>query len=123
MAPTIPPQVAEFQTTTQVLEAGLPLFYRGKVRDTFELPSYPDLLLQTATNRVSIYDFVLPCLSLASFAGNWFLRATSWGMNLLLLILPATGNSLTGRKQKSRENHFLFLMTNNIFAIGGEKRA
>jgi len=36
----------------------LPLFGRGKVRDTFELG---DLLLIVATDRISAFDVVLPC--------------------------------------------------------------
>ncbi len=36
----------------------LPLFIRGKVRDTYDLG---DLLLIVATDRISAYDSVLPC--------------------------------------------------------------
>ena len=36
----------------------LPLFIRGKVRDTYELG---DLLLIVATDRISAFDVVLPC--------------------------------------------------------------
>lgn len=32
---------------------------RGKVRDTYELPKHPNLLLVVATDRISIFDFVL----------------------------------------------------------------
>ena len=39
--------------------SGLPLISRGKVRDTYALPN-PALLLSVATDRVSIFDFVLP---------------------------------------------------------------
>jgi phosphoribosylaminoimidazole-succinocarboxamide synthase len=55
----IPPQVAETEMTRQILGSGLGLVYRGKVRDTFNLPGHPDLLLQCATDRLSIFDFVL----------------------------------------------------------------
>lgn len=55
----IPPQVAETEMTHTILAAGLNLRSRGKVRDTFGLPGHPDLLLQWATDRLSIYDFVL----------------------------------------------------------------
>ena len=37
----------------------LKLLSRGKVRDTYELPGYPKLLLVVATDRISIFDFVL----------------------------------------------------------------
>lgn len=36
----------------------LPLFWRGKVRDTYDLGNY---LLIIATDRISAFDFVLPC--------------------------------------------------------------
>lgn len=37
----------------------LPLISRGKVRDTYKLPNHPNLLLVVATDRISIFDFVL----------------------------------------------------------------
>lgn len=43
------------------LSSYLPCRHRGKVRDTFTLPE-PDLLLVVASDRVSIFDFVLPAL-------------------------------------------------------------
>ncbi len=33
--------------------------HQGKVRDTYEIPSHPDKLLVIATDRLSIFDFVL----------------------------------------------------------------
>ena len=39
---------------------GLELLNMGKVRNTFVLPDHPDKLLMVATDRISIYDFVLP---------------------------------------------------------------
>ena len=39
-------------------ELPLPLFVRGKVRDTYDLG---DLLLIVATDRISAFDSVLPC--------------------------------------------------------------
>lgn len=38
------------------------LLNRGKVRDTFDLPYQPDKLLVVASDRLSIFDFVLPAL-------------------------------------------------------------
>ncbi|MDP3778594.1 MAG: phosphoribosylaminoimidazolesuccinocarboxamide synthase [bacterium] len=38
----------------------LPLYRRGKVRDTYLLPDHPGLLLSVASDRISIFDFVLP---------------------------------------------------------------
>lgn len=47
-------------TKTVLFETNLPLplFHRGKVRDTYELG---DKLLIVATDRISAFDFVLPC--------------------------------------------------------------
>jgi phosphoribosylaminoimidazole-succinocarboxamide synthase len=36
----------------------LPLYGRGKVRDTYDLG---DILLVVATDRISAFDVVLPC--------------------------------------------------------------
>jgi phosphoribosylaminoimidazole-succinocarboxamide synthase len=41
---------------------GLKLLKRGKVRDIYLLPNFPDLLLQVCTDRISIFDFVLNAL-------------------------------------------------------------
>lgn len=58
----IPECVAESETSQYLRDQGLELFYQGKVRDTFEVPDRPDWLLQVATDRLSIFDFVLPVL-------------------------------------------------------------
>jgi len=53
----------------------LPLFIRGKVRDSYDLGN---LLLIIATDRISAFDFVLPCgipdkgLVLNQFSVFWF---------------------------------------------------
>lgn len=41
---------------------GLKLVSRGKVRDTYELPGFPHLLLAVVTDGISIFDFVLNAL-------------------------------------------------------------
>ncbi len=41
---------------------GLPPPRRGKVRDRYELPDHPDLLLFVASDRISVFDFVLNAL-------------------------------------------------------------
>lgn len=57
---------------------GLKNLYSGKVRETFSLPHYPDLLLFYATDRVSIFDIVLNALIpgkgyvLTAMAIMWF---------------------------------------------------
>ena len=53
----------------------LPLFFRGKVRDTYDLS---DLMLIVATDRISAFDVVLPCgipskgLVLNQLSAFWF---------------------------------------------------
>ncbi len=44
--------------TVTSTELNLPLFAKGKVRDTYELPD--DRLLMVATDRISAFDWVLP---------------------------------------------------------------
>lgn len=39
---------------------GLTHLFEGKVRDTYDLPGHPELLLPRASDRISIFDFVLP---------------------------------------------------------------
>ncbi|MDD5726081.1 MAG: phosphoribosylaminoimidazolesuccinocarboxamide synthase [Patescibacteria group bacterium] len=41
---------------------GLELINRGKVRDTYALPGHSDKMLVVASDRLSIFDFVLPAL-------------------------------------------------------------
>ncbi|PIY96678.1 MAG: phosphoribosylaminoimidazolesuccinocarboxamide synthase [Candidatus Kerfeldbacteria bacterium CG_4_10_14_0_8_um_filter_42_10] len=81
MGAIIPISVADSPLSQQLIQAGLTRLHQGKVRDTFLLPNPllgkrsmelfvrdsflpPDcqLLLQLATDRVSIFDFVLPAL-------------------------------------------------------------
>ncbi len=55
-------QVAESDSSRLLTRTGLQRIYQGKVRDTYALPDYPNLLLVVATDRLSIFDFVLSCL-------------------------------------------------------------
>lgn len=57
--PYIPPAVSEDNLSREVLMKSLKRIHQGKVRDTYELPGHPDKLLVIATNRLSIFDFVL----------------------------------------------------------------
>lgn len=65
----------------------LPLFHRGKVRDTYELGN---LLLIIATDRISAFDFVLPCgipdkgLVLNQLSVFWFDRTKNLMLNHLV---------------------------------------
>jgi len=65
----------------------LPLFHRGKVRDTYDLGN---LLLIIATDRISAFDFVLPCgipdkgLVLNQLSVFWFNRTKNLMPNHLV---------------------------------------
>ncbi|TSC63905.1 MAG: phosphoribosylaminoimidazole-succinocarboxamide synthase, partial [Parcubacteria group bacterium Gr01-1014_106] len=61
MSATIPSVVAATPFHDRVTHAGLIRVHQGKVRDTYALPD-ENLLLVVATDRVSIFDFVLPTL-------------------------------------------------------------
>ena len=56
--PHIPASVIE----KQPLIPGLNLIHRGKVRDSYGLPGHQDKMLVVASDRCSIFDFVLPTL-------------------------------------------------------------
>lgn len=49
-------------TVQSVPIAGLTRVHQGKVRDTYALPDHPDLMLVYASDRISVFDFVLPAL-------------------------------------------------------------
>jgi len=55
------PEVAETDLSVS-LSRYLVRIHQGKVRDTYALPDHPDKLLVVATDRVSIFDFVLGAL-------------------------------------------------------------
>jgi len=65
----------------------LPLFIRGKVRDTYDLG---DMLLIVATDRISAFDVVLPCgipnkgLVLNKLSAFWFNQTRSLVTNHLV---------------------------------------
>ena len=65
----------------------LPLFIRGKVRDTYDLG---DQLLIVATDRISAFDAVLPCgipnkgLVLNQLSVFWFRQTADWMPNHLV---------------------------------------
>lgn len=62
MGANLPAKPAETNLSRVLAQEGFKLLHRGKVRDTYELRAYPQLLLVVATDRVSVFDFVLPCL-------------------------------------------------------------
>ena len=57
----IPEDVRDTELTRKLSEF-LHLRSRGKVRNTYELPGHPDKLLVVASDRISIFDFVLNAL-------------------------------------------------------------
>ena len=68
----------------------LPLFFRGKVRDTYELGN---LLLIVATDRISAFDSVLPCgipnkgLVLNQLSAFWFKKTKDLMPNHLVEVV------------------------------------
>ncbi|MEJ0021532.1 MAG: phosphoribosylaminoimidazolesuccinocarboxamide synthase [Candidatus Doudnabacteria bacterium] len=81
--PYIPPSVAESPISEELAHRSLKRIHQGKVRDTYELPGYTDLLLVVATDRVSIFDFVLG--SLVSLKGEVLTALTVHFLTKLLI--------------------------------------
>lgn len=81
----------------------LPLLYRGKVRDTYDLGE--GLLLMVATDRISAYDVVLPTpvpekgVVLARMSAFWFRRTAGLFPNHFLAMADDGGGlgALAGR--------------------------
>ena len=71
-------------------ELPLPLFFRGKVRDTYDLGN---LLLMVATDRISAFDSVLPCgipdkgLVLNQLSAFWFNKTRNLITNHLIEVV------------------------------------
>lgn len=59
---TIPKEVAENDLSAQLARAGLARSHQGKVRDTYPLAKSTNQLLVVASDRISIFDFVLPAV-------------------------------------------------------------
>lgn len=58
----LPVSVAESETSRTLVRAGLTRIHQGKVRDTWGLDPGGALRLVVATDRISIFDLVLPVL-------------------------------------------------------------
>lgn len=58
----LPHGVAQSELSTSLIEGSVLRTHSGKVRDSFTLPDHPDLMLVVATDRISIFDFVLNAL-------------------------------------------------------------
>lgn len=86
----IPEAVRESEASQYLLDKGFKLYHRGKVRDTFEVPGHPDRLLQVATDRLSIFGFVLPVLLprqgevLTALTRFWMMRVSDRMGNYLV---------------------------------------
>lgn len=62
MGADLPKSVGDTDFHMLLEKSGLTRIHQGKVRDTYKLPAHEDLLLMVATDRLSIFDFVLPAL-------------------------------------------------------------
>jgi phosphoribosylaminoimidazole-succinocarboxamide synthase len=62
MGANLPVSVASDPLHTVLEKAGFARLHQGKVRDTYAVPGHTDRLLLVASNRLSIFDFVLPGL-------------------------------------------------------------
>ncbi len=59
MGAQIPRKLSESELSRRLAQAGLERIHQGKVRDTYSLPDRPDHLFLVASDRLSIFDFVL----------------------------------------------------------------
>ena len=81
--------------TTQLVSAGLELVNQGKVRDTFLLPGHDDKLLVLASNRISIFDFLLSAMVskkgevLTALSAYWFYYLKTNGVDHHLIAAGA----------------------------------
>ncbi len=80
--PFIPPHVADSQVSEELAHAGLKRIHQGKVRDTYALLGHPDKLLVVATDRISIFDFVLGAL--VPFKGEVLTALTVYFLTVVL---------------------------------------
>ena len=77
-------------STLMTADLLLPLFIRGKVRDTYDLG---DLLLIVATDRISAFDVVLPCgipdkgMVLSQLSAFWFNKTADLVPNHLVEVV------------------------------------
>jgi phosphoribosylaminoimidazole-succinocarboxamide synthase len=101
--------MSDHQAMTET-HLGLPLFSRGKVRDTYELDG--DRLLMVSTDRISAFDWVLPTgipdrgRVLNQLSAFWFERTRDVVENHMLATAPEevpaelTGRAMVVRRAK-----------------------
>lgn len=82
----IPFMVAEGKLSSCVLGKHLKRIHQGKVRDTYALPGHPDKLLVIATDRLSIFDFVLGYL--IPIKGEVLTAMTVFWLKMIFADLP-----------------------------------
>ncbi len=102
-------------TDTSILmraDLPLPLFIRGKVRDTFDLG---DLLIIVATDRISAFDVVLPCgipdkgMVLSQLSAFWFNKTADIVSNHLIRVVDDTHILDSYLPEKSRFDYPAYL--------------
>ncbi len=86
MGAIIPPQVAETATSRYLAEQGLVLLHRGKVRDTYQHPFNSSWLVVVATDRLSVFDLVLPAL--IPYKGEVLTAMTLFWLTKVLVDFP-----------------------------------
>jgi len=90
----------------------LPLFFRGKVRDTYELGNR---LLLIATDRISAFDSVLPCgipdkgLVLNQLSAFWFRKTETIVPNHLVEVIDDASDLDNYLPQESRFSYPAYL--------------
>jgi len=90
----------------------LPLFFRGKVRDTYELGNR---LLLIATDRISAFDSVLPCgipdkgLVLNQLSAFWFRKTETIVPNHLVEVIDDASDLDNYLPQESRFSYPVYL--------------
>ncbi len=90
----------------------LPLYFRGKVRDTYQLDDY---LLLIATDRISAFDSVLPCgipdkgLVLNQLSAFWFRKTETIVPNHLIEVIDNVSHLNNYLPQESRFSYPTYL--------------
>jgi phosphoribosylaminoimidazole-succinocarboxamide synthase len=76
----IPASVVESNFSPRLIALGYELIYRGKVGELYRAPGKDGQLLMVRSDRLSIFDFVLPCT--VDFKGEVLIALTHFWLNL-----------------------------------------
>ena len=104
-------------STLMTADLLLPLFIRGKVRDTYDLG---DLLLIVATDRISAFDVVLPCgipdkgMVLSQLSAFWFNKTADLVPNHLVEVVDDVYVLDRYLPEKSRFNYPAYLVRRSM---------